>query len=228
MSFTYLLINLFTILVPLTRSFEERLAFYKKWKYFLPATLITACFFISWDIIKTAYGVWGFNNSYILGPRLFYLPLEEYLFFITVPYACLFIYETLSLFYKPVRAGRVFTGLIRIVALILIVSSGLFWGKAYTFSVMLIAGLIVLAASYIVSAWVMQKILITYLISLVPMLAVNGLLTGLPVVIYNNHQNLGIRIGSIPVEDFIYNAALLYMNIALYEYFKHKYPAAKP
>jgi lycopene cyclase domain-containing protein len=56
-----------------------------------------------------------------------------------------------------------------------------------------------------------------YTISLIPMAIVNGFLTALPVVIYDNTQNLGIRIGSIPVEDFIYSAILLLMNIALYE-----------
>jgi lycopene cyclase domain-containing protein len=55
------------------------------------------------------------------------------------------------------------------------------------------------------------------------MFVVNGVLTGLPVVIYNNMENSGIRIGTIPVEDFLYNAILLAMNIGLYEWFKLKY-----
>jgi hypothetical protein len=56
-----------------------------------------------------------------------------------------------------------------------------------------------------------------WLVSILPMLVVNGLLTGLPILIYENTENLGIRIPSflpgmqygIPVEDFFYN--LLYM-----------------
>jgi lycopene cyclase domain-containing protein len=56
------------------------------------------------------------------------------------------------------------------------------------------------------------------------MLIVNGLLTALPVVIYNDLENIGVRIGSIPVEDFFYCFILLLMNISLYEYFQ-KYSA---
>ena len=43
---------------------------------------------------------WGFNNDYLLGIYLFNLPLEEILFFITVPYACVFIYECLNVYIK--------------------------------------------------------------------------------------------------------------------------------
>jgi lycopene cyclase domain-containing protein len=45
----------------------------------------------------------------------------------------------------------------------------------------------------------------------------NGVLTALPVVIYNNNENLAIRLGSIPIEDFFYH--MLYMGaiLGLYE-----------
>jgi lycopene cyclase domain-containing protein len=52
------------------------------------------------------------------------------------------------------------------------------------------------------------------------MFIVNGILTSKPVVVYNNLENMNIRIGTIPVEDFFYNMTLLLMNIGLYEWFK--------
>jgi lycopene cyclase domain-containing protein len=39
---------------------------------------------------------------------------------------------------------------------------------------------------------------------LIPFLIVNGLLTSIPVVIYNDNENLGIRIYTIPIEDTVY------------------------
>jgi len=56
------------------------------------------------------------------------------------------------------------------------------------------------------------------------MAVVNGLLTSLPVVTYDNMQNLGIRIGTIPIEDFLYAAILLSMNISLYQWQKNGKP----
>lgn len=59
--------------------------------------------------------------------------------------------------------------------------------------------------------------LIAYIIILLPFLAVNGFLTALPVVKYNDLQNLGIRITTIPVEDIFYGMLLILMNVVLYE-----------
>jgi lycopene cyclase domain-containing protein len=61
-----------------------------------------------------------------------------------------------------------------------------------------------------------------YLVSLVPFYIVNGFLTSIPVVIYNDKQNLGFRVGTIPFEDHFYLMGLLLMNIYLYEVFKSK------
>ena len=45
------------------------------------------------DSFFTKYGIWSFNDSYILGYKVCLLPVEEWMFFIFVPFACLFIYE---------------------------------------------------------------------------------------------------------------------------------------
>lgn len=47
---------------------------------------------------------------------------------------------------------------------------------------------------------------------------VNGILTGLPVVVYAPHAITGYRVSSIPIEDFIYLFALITPTITIYEY----------
>lgn len=66
----------------------------------------------------------------------------------------------------------------------------------------------------------MGKFYRSYLICLIPFFIVNGILTALPVVTYNNQENLGIRLGTIPVEDTMYMLLLLVMNTILFEFFK--------
>jgi lycopene cyclase domain-containing protein len=51
--------------------------------------------------------------------------------------------------------------------------------------------------------------LLSYAISLIPFFLVNGVLTSLPVVWYNDAQNMGIRLWTIPLEDAIYLLGLL-------------------
>jgi hypothetical protein len=52
---------------------------------------------------------------------------------------------------------------------------------------------------------------------------VNGWLTHLPVVWYNNAENLGIRIYTVPLEDFIYLMGLLLPSVHLYQWLLQKY-----
>jgi len=225
MKWTYLLINLFTILIPAVRSAEPRLQFNQKLKYFLPGMIFTAIFFIVWDYFKTKAGVWGFNHKYILGIRFFGLPVEEFLFFVTVPYACTFIYEAITIFFgSKIRDGRQRYVLLLLSACFFALSFFVV-GKAYTFSVLFIGGLVFPIVTLLMPGGSLNVFLITYLVALLPMAVVNGLLTGLPVVTYDDTQNLGIRIGTIPVEDFLYAAILLSMNISLYQWQKNGKPS---
>ena len=63
-----------------------------------------------------------------------------------------------------------------------------------------------------------------YLWHLIPFFIVNGILTGTgidgEVVWYNNAENLGIRLGTIPIEDSLYSLSLMLMNISIFEWLK--------
>jgi lycopene cyclase domain-containing protein len=98
--YLYLFINLATISIPFIASFYKKAPFYKEWKYVFPAILITTTFFCVWDEIFTDLQIWGFNDRYILGIKLGSLPLEEILFFICIPYACIFTYFALNYLIK--------------------------------------------------------------------------------------------------------------------------------
>jgi len=53
----------------------------------------------------------------------------------------------------------------------------------------------------------------------------NGYLTWRPIVLYNPEFFLGVRLFTIPVEDFVYGFSLIAMSIILWEYFRG---AARP
>jgi lycopene cyclase domain-containing protein len=223
----YLLINIFTILFPLISSFEHRLRFFSRWKGLFLGIGITGAFFILWDSIFTSMGIWGFNQEYLTGINIFNLPLEEWLFFVTVPYACMFIYESLNYFIKKDILGRICYPLSYLLAFGLLVL-GIWnldnWYTAIT-SIFTAAYLLFLVLK--IKPTYLGRFYLGYLVSLIPFLLVNGILTGswIPgeIVWYDNTENLSIRILTIPVEDSIYMLLMLLMNISIYEYWKETY-----
>jgi lycopene cyclase domain-containing protein len=71
---------------------------------------------------------------------------------------------------------------------------------------------------------ILRRFYISFLIILVPFFIVNGILTGSfiaePVVWYNNLENLGIRLFTIPIEDIGYAFNMLFLVVFLNEKFK--------
>jgi lycopene cyclase domain-containing protein len=227
LKYTYLLINFLTVLFPVMLSFDKRVQFYKSWKFILPGITITGIVFLFWDVLFTIRGVWSFNNSYITGIVVFHLPIEEILFFITVPFACLFIYACLNYYLKwniSKQLSSSITGLICISSALLLV---FYYHRLYTLITLSLVLVLLLLLKYVFKVNWLGRFYRTYFIALVPFYIVNGLLTSIPVVIYNNTQNLDRRVGTIPIEDHFYLMAMLLMNIGLFEYFRPKYQQIK-
>ncbi|PSR52221.1 lycopene cyclase domain-containing protein [Adhaeribacter arboris] len=218
--YIYLYLNIFTILFPFLLSFDKRVQFYKTWKYLFPAIAINAFIFIVWDFLFTQHGVWGFNNDYLLGIYLFNLPLEEILFFITVPYACVFIYECLNVYIKKnyLQHGALLATIL--LAIFISIIGLLHLQQLYTSVTFLFLPVILLIHYSIFKDRLLGRFYLMYLVHLAPFLLVNGVLTSLPVVWYNNGHNLGIRLTTIPIEDTMYSMVMLLITITAFEYFR--------
>jgi lycopene cyclase domain-containing protein len=222
----YLWVILGTVTGPFFLSFDKKVHFYTYWKALFPAILIVAFAFISWDQLFTQAGIWGFNRTYITGIYLGDLPLEEVLFFLVVPYACVFIYEVLKAYFPQRKVQKL----------------GHFFAFAFTFAGFLF-GFLNMDNWYTASACIITSILtvgiyfiqrvswygdfaFTYLIAIIPFLIVNGILTGAvtdePIVWYSADHIMGPRIVTIPVEDLFYNYAMLLHIIWIYERLKAK------
>ncbi len=218
--YLYLTINFASVLVPFLASFYPKHAFYKYWKNYFIANILVASLFIIWDIIFTNIGVWGFNERYLLGLKLVNIPLEEVLFFFCIPYASVFVYFSLTYLVKK----NLLQNQHRIITLFLAVSLGIiglfFWNRLYT-SITFISTSFFLFFNYFKKND-LSRIYFSYSVTLFFFFIVNGILTGSfidePVVWYNNSENLGIRMGTIPVEDTFYGFLLIASIIQIFEY----------
>lgn len=221
MNSLYLWINIGCILFPLLLSFDKKVAFYKHWPSLFPAIIITSLLFLLWDHWFAGMQIWGFNSKYLLGYYIGNLPLEEVMFFLTVPYACIFIYECLKAY---IGQSATFEELYRWFTLLFfgISCSLLYWfnDRLYTAITCLLLSFILGTHLTVIRRRYMSWFYFAFLVSVIPMLLVNGILTAKPVVFYNENEISGFRVMSIPVEDFLYNMAMLAMCTGLYEWFK--------
>ncbi|MCB9188838.1 MAG: lycopene cyclase domain-containing protein [Flavobacteriales bacterium] len=222
MNYLYLWIDLFSFLGPFLLSFDKKVAFYKKWKALLPSIVIMMLLFIPWDVYFTVNGIWGFNEKYLCGLEILHLPIEEWLFFIVVPYACVFIYECLRVYSKDFLR-HVAKPILLMLSIALVIVGMYKINNAYTAVNFLGAGVMILISFFTLKDKLGYS-LFAYLVGLIPFLLVNGVLTGSmldePIVWYNDEENLGIRIFTIPVEDTFYFLFFFLLVLVLYEKFK--------
>ncbi|MBL7872940.1 MAG: lycopene cyclase domain-containing protein [Cyclobacteriaceae bacterium] len=227
LKYLYLFIDLGAISLPFLFSFHPKANFSKKWRYLFPAIFFPAILFLVWDVWFTRMGVWGFNSDYLLGIYFFDLPMEEILFFICIPYACVFTYEAVGFFSKRDYLQpftNVITGLLIVILSVLAFSNLDRWYTSVTF---LSCALFLIYLHFMVKPKYLGKFYLSFLFILIPFVLVNGILTGTgiesPVVWYNDAENLGIRLGTIPVEDTIYGMMLILMNVTIFEALQSKY-----
>lgn len=214
--YTALLIG--SIFFPLILSFDKNVYFVQFWKQLLWAILIPGAFFIVWDVVFTNLGYWSFNPDYTFDVRILGLPIEEWMFFVVIPYCSLFIYEVLRFYLPKLEFNKSIKSFLYLVSVILLLVGALEFGTWYTF-------ISLTATSIFLVVMLSQKSLYSYLthfflaflIACIPMFVVNGVLTAMPVVEYNPQYFSNFRIGTIPAEDFSYFLLLFSMNFFVFE-----------
>ena len=225
--YTYLILMLLSVSYPFIQSFEKRITLYKKWKYIFPAILLTNVIFIPWDVFFTVEAFWGFNVEYITGIKFWHLPIEEWLFFFLIPYCCFFVYFVANYFIKQDILFAKRRTIAWFVVSILLIVGLLNYQKWYTVTAFLGAAAWLLMLLLLRFDFFLGRFWITYLLSAIPFIVVNGQLTHPPVVWYNDNENLGIRLfingfSNIPIDDFAYNLLLLLMNISIYHFLERR------
>lgn len=204
----YAYLHVFAFVPVFLLSFDRKVHYYKSWLFLLLAMLIMGSFFIVWDVYKTLAGVWGFNVRYITGWKLLYLPWEEWTFFLTVPFASIFIYECLNAYFPGDPLEKWDKVITLSLVLICLALGVLHLDKAYTSTTFILAGGFLFYHWVYVSNTYRTRFYRAYLVILIPFLLVDGALTGgftqEPIVLYNPAEFMGIRIISVPVEDAVY------------------------
>jgi lycopene cyclase domain-containing protein len=228
--FYYLFVDLGCIFAPFLLSFHPKSQFYKTFKALSYGLLAMMLVFIPMDALFTYWNIWHFNPNYISGAYLGNLPLEEILFFICIPFACVFTFDILRKYHTD-RESRV----AELIAIVLIAINFITLYNHPHLSYTLYANIssaVILVYFLLKQAKYLTNFLISWGILALPFLLSNGILTGIDfythpiintnylptdyIVGYNNAENLAIRIWTIPVEDFFYGLGMFGLTTVIY------------
>jgi lycopene cyclase domain-containing protein len=230
----YLAVNTLCVIFPFLLSFVPIMPFRKHWKALSIGTFCMMLVFVPWDIFFTHIGIWGFNPNYITGHYLAGIPVEEWLFFICIPYACIFSYECILFFIPSLQKATFSKWVSPIVITLALVLAIVHYNHWYTATACGLAALLVALHQYHWKSRFLSAFFVAWAILLIPFYISNGVLTGLrfydypfinshpekiadQIVWYNNEHNLGIRIWSVPADDFFYGMAMVLLALTVYE-----------
>lgn len=103
LAYAAVLIACLAATVPLVPVFH--LTRMRQVRVLLAAICCAAAPFVIWDLWATHSGQWDFDGGQVLGARLLGLPLEEWAFFVVIPFAAIASYEAVGSLLQR-RRGR--------------------------------------------------------------------------------------------------------------------------
>jgi lycopene cyclase domain-containing protein len=143
----------------------------------------------------------------------------------------LFTYHCLGLFWEKYNFKSLSAVMVYLLMLISLVGILFHYDKAYTLWTSVVLFSVLFVQKFVLKSNWLGTFFMVYFVLLIPFIIVNGLLTGSfydqPIVWYNNGDNLGVRIGTIPMEDVFYGLQLILINVSIYEGFKRIYKTEK-
>ncbi len=227
MKYEYLIFNIIVISGPLFFGSLKRFFFLNYFKEAVISIIISAIPFLIWDAAVTNRH-WFFAEEYTLGIRIVGLPFEEILFFLTVPYACLFTWQMVKKYFNPINHNNNSKEIVKylndkivftIISFFLIISIvAIFIGKEYTSLSSLLFALSIIFDKYFgANIFSTNRFVVYFIFVSVFTVIFNGYLTWRPIVTYDEIYQIGFRIFTIPIEDFFFGYALLIFNTSIFE-----------
>lgn len=216
----YFYVLLGSIIIPLGYSIF-RIDFIRKWRNFGISTMVMALIFLIWDAIFTDIGIWGFNDLYCMGIYILKMPLEEWLFFFVIPFCSLFTHFAIFHIFPDRMLSKKAAAIISLILIaISITLISLYASRSYT-TINFLMLLLILIVGVVYKIKLLQQFYMSFIIILIPFFIVNGILTGAfseePIVWYNDLENMGFRIFTIPIEDIGYAFSMLFGNLMIFD-----------
>jgi lycopene cyclase domain-containing protein len=92
----YMMVLILSGAVPFFLSYWPPLKLYRSISALVLSLSLIVVIFGAWDVWATYRGHWRFNPEGVWHFRFMNLPLEEILFFVVIPFCCIFTWEVIK------------------------------------------------------------------------------------------------------------------------------------
>lgn len=220
MNFTYLLLALGILLIPVVLLFVKKTSFNQTIKFAIPAVLITGFVFSIFATILVTAGVWNFHPAYLTGVSLWKIPIDEFVFSAAICLAGIGVYVSLNAFFPNNALDKFslsFSNLIMGICIAMLIFTYTKWYSAISFGALFI---LIFYIEYLNRLRFTYKFYRGFLVSLILFYIAYGVISTLPVISYTEVINL--KLGAIPFESHFYFMGMLLMSVYLFELFKSR------
>lgn len=222
MTYYFLLLNLFLILIPLFLAIDRKVYDFGNIKSSILPALVTTIIFSEIDIFFAGLKIITFNPKFLLGVFYRQLPLEEYLFIFAFSFAGLSIYNYLNAKYPKQELQKyslAISNLMLGICIAMLFFAYNKWYTAFTFSVLAV---IVVGIEYINQLRFMYRFYRAFVVCLIPFYICYGLICNLPIIQYKAAENVGYSLAKIPFENHFLFMSMLLLGVYILEFLKNR------
>ncbi len=215
----FLCLDIFLFLAPWTFCLDSKAFKLKKLNNAAVPAVVAGIIFSAIGVVFHIFGIWQFNSEFIVGIYYRGVPLEFFLFCFGFSFLGINVYQYLNARF-PKNSLQQFSLTLSNLLLGLCIAFGFFGHNHwYTIVVFVLLFVLLLFVEYVNKIRFMYRFYRAYLICLLPFYICFGIMSRLPILIYNSKETLGINIIDIPLESHFYIMSMLLLGIYLLEFF---------
>lgn len=222
MTYTFLILNLFVVLIPFALMLDRKVTSVDKLKSIILPSLIVTFVFSEVAVFLTGLKAWKFNTDYLIGASYRGLPLEEYIFLFSFSFAGLGVYNYLNAKFPKndlQKYSLTLSNLMMGICIAFLFFGYTKWYTAITFAFLL---MLFFGVEYINKLRFMYRFYRAFVAMLIPFYCVYAIICNMPIIQYDIAQNVGFSLFKIPFENHFFMMATLLLGVYLFETLKSR------
>lgn len=222
MKFTFLLLALGLLLLPLFFHLDKKIFKNGSFKAVFGASLVSAIIFSALTVVLQIFGIITFSADSTLGVVFKEVPLEHYLLNFSFSFASVSAYQYLNIKFPNNNLQKYSLALSNLLMGLCV--AFLFFGypKWYTLGTFATLLILLFLIEYVGTLRFMYRAYRAFVFMLVPFCLVYGLLFWNGLIVVAKQQVTGMHLAKIPVENLFITLSMLLVSVYMFEFFSSK------